>query len=64
MRSPDFTDAELLAVEMSLLETLAMLNDHIKASGPDDPENTRRRQVIVRVQSALFKIRYTNLDKM
>ena len=60
MRSPDFTEAELLAVELSLMETLTMLNAHIRASEPDDQENQRRRQLIVRVQQALFKIRYTH----
>jgi len=60
MRSPDFTEAELLAVELSLMETLTMLNAHIRGSEPDDPENQRRRQLIIRVQQALFKIRYTH----
>ena len=60
MRSPEFTEAELLAVELSLMETLAMLSAHIRASEPDDPENQRRRQLVIRVQQALFKIRYTH----
>lgn len=56
----DFTDAELAAVELSLFETLTMLNAHINASPPDDPEQTRRRQTVIRVQQAIFRIRYTH----
>lgn len=61
--SPAFTEPELLAIELSLMEMLAMLNAHIRASAVDDPENERRRQLIIRVQQALFKIRYTNLSE-
>lgn len=60
MKHPDFTTAELMAVELSLMDAISTLNSQLRLSDSDDPENNLRLQRLNRTQQALFKIRYTH----